>query len=168
MKIQIKFIPNIVILFVTAMLVSACSESFFFTGESHLVNQVLSANSDLIENPQSSAAKVISVKNDRSLPAGMVAFDGIIFVASTEPIPDRWHLAGWRIGSQSQATDDDQVPPDCTLYPHLGVEDQWIGICFGYILVPKDGASHIAVMHTPPDGTTILVQVAPQPDSEGP
>ncbi len=168
MKIQIKFIPNIVILFVAAMLVSACSESFFVTGVSQPANQVLSANSDLIENPQSSASKVISVKNDRSLPAGMVAFDGLVFVASTEPIPDRWQLAGWRIGSQSQATDDDQVPPDCTLYPHLGVEDQWIGSCFGYILVPKDGASHIAVMHTPPDGTTILVQVAPQPDSEGP
>ena len=168
MKIQIKFIPNIVILFVAAMLVSACSESFFVTGVSQPANQVLSANSDLIENPQSSASKVISVKDDRSLPAGMVAFDGLVFVASTEPIPDRWQLAGWRIGSQSQATDDDQVPPDCTLYPHLGVEGQWIGSCFGYILVPKDGANHIAVMHTPPDGTTILVQVAPQPDSEGP
>jgi len=167
-KIQIKFIPNIVTLFVAAMLVSACSDSFFVTDKSQPVNQAISANSNLINNPQSSASKVISVKDDQPLPAGMVAFDGIVFVASTEPIPDRWQLAGWRIGSQSQATDNDQVPPDCTLYPHLGVEDQWIGSCYGYTFVPKDGASHIVVMHTPPDGTTTLVQVAPQPDSEGP
>ena len=168
MKILIKLITNIIILFAAAMLASACSETFFGTDESQLSGQVFSDNSNLVYNPQSSASKVISVKNDRSLPAGMVAFDGLVFVASTEPIPDRWQLAGWKIGSQSQATDNDQVPSDCTLYPHLGVENQWIGSCYGYTFVPKDGASHIAVMHTPPDGATILVQVAPQPDSEGP
>ena len=168
MKILIKLILNIVILIAAAILTSACSETFFGTDESQPSDQVFSANSNLVYNPQSSTSKEISAKDDRPLPAGMVAFDGIVFVASTEPIPDRWQLAGWRIGSKSQAADNDQVPPDCTLYPHLGVEDQWIGSCSGYIFVPEDGASHIAVMHTPPDGTTILVQVAPQPDSEGP
>jgi hypothetical protein len=167
-KFQIKLLLNILILIFALPLVSACSASFLATEKNQPVNQTVSSGSAQVGNPQSPASKVISVKDDRSLPAGMVAFDGIVFVASTKPVPDRWQLAGWRIGSQSQATVDDQVPPDCTLYPHLGVEDQWIGSCFGYILVPKDGASHIAVMHTPPDGTTILVQVAPQPDSEGP
>ena len=168
MKFLIKLISTIVILFSTAVLASACSDTFFGTDESQPSDQVFSANSNLVYDPQSSTSKTISAKDDRPLPVGMVAFDGIIFVASTEPILDRWQLAGWRIGSQSQATDNDQVPRDCTLYPHLGVEDQWIGSCYGYTFVPEDGASHIAVMHTPPDGTTILVQVAPQPDSEGP
>jgi hypothetical protein len=167
-KILIKLIPIIIILLAPAILASSCSETFFGTDESQSSEQGFSANSNLIYNPQSSTTKLIPVKDDRPLPAGMVAFDGIVFVASSEPILDRWQLAGWRIGSQSQATDNDQVPRDCTLYPHLGVEDQWIGSCYGYTYVPEDGASHIAVMHTPPDGTTILVQVAPQPDSEGP
>jgi hypothetical protein len=167
-KILIKLIPKIIILFAAAILASACSETFFGIDESQPADQVFSANSNLIYNPQSSASKVISVKDDRSLPAGMVAFNGKVFVASIEPILDRWQLAGWKIGSQSQATDNDQVPSDCTLYPHLGVEDQWIGSCYGYTFVPEDGARHIAVMHTPPDGATILVQVAPQPDSERP
>jgi hypothetical protein len=149
-------------------LASACSETLIGSDESQPPGQVFSASSNLDYNPQSSTSKVISATDERPLPAGMVAFDGIVFVASTDLIPDRWKLAGWKIGSQSQATDNDQVPSDCTLYPHLGVEDQWIGSCYGYTFVPEDGASHIAVMHTPPDGTTILVQVAPQPDSEGP
>ena len=167
MKILIKLIPNI-ILFAVVILTSACSETFFVTDESQPSGQVFSASSNLIYNAQSSTSKAISDKDDRLLPAGMVAFDGTVFVASIEPNLDRWQLAGWKIGSQSQATDKDQVPSDCTLYPHLGVEDQWIGSCFGYTYVPEDGARHIAVMHTPPDGTPILVQVAPQPDSEGP
>jgi hypothetical protein len=164
----IKLIPNIFILLTAAILASACSETLIGTDESQPPGQVFSASSNLDYNPQSSTSKVISATDERPLPAGMVAFDGIVFVASTDLIPDRWKLAGWKIGSQSQATDNDQVPSDCTLYPHLGVEDQWIGSCYGYTFVPEDGASHIAVMHTPPDGTTILVQVAPQPDSEGP
>ncbi|MES0360107.1 MAG: hypothetical protein ABUK20_04265 [Anaerolineales bacterium] len=168
MKNLIKLIPNIFILLTAAILASACSETLIGTDESQPPGQVFSASSNLDYNPQSSTSKVISATDERPLPAGMVAFDGIVFVASTDLIPDRWKLAGWKIGSQSQATDNDQVPSDCTLYPHLGVEDQWIGSCYGYTFVPEDGASHIAVMHTPPDGTTILVQVAPQPDSEGP
>jgi hypothetical protein len=167
-KFQIKLLLNILILLFALPLVSACSASFLATEENQPVNQNVSSGSVQGGNPQSPAPKVISVRDDQPLPEGMVAFDGIVFVASTEPIPARWHSAGWRIGNQSQATDDDQVPSDCTLYPHLGVEDQWIGRCHGYTFVPKNGASHIAVIHTNPDGVTILVQVAPQPDSEGP
>jgi hypothetical protein len=129
---------------------------------------VISGGSHIIGKDESPGSKVISIREDQPLPAGMVTFDGIVFVASTEPVTDRWQLAGWKIGSKSQATDNDQVPPDCTLYPHLGVENQWIGSCRGFTFVPQDGASHIAVMHTNSQGNTILVQVAPQPDSEGP
>ena len=32
----------------------------------------------------------------------------------------------------------------------------------------REGANHIAVMHTQPDGTTIMVQVAPPPAADEP
>ena len=102
--------------------------------------------------------------NESFIPQGMLTFEGSVFVASTNPSPGRWKLAGWQIASRSMTIADNQVPFDCTLYPHEGVEDQWIGSCTGNTLIPKDGASHIAVMHTPPDGNTILIQVAPTPD----
>lgn len=98
------------------------------------------------------------------IPQGMITFEGNVFVASTNPLPGRWQLAGWQIASRSITIEENQVPIDCTLYPHEGVEDQWIGSCSGNTLIPEDGASHIAVMHTPTDGNTIMVQVAPTPD----
>jgi hypothetical protein len=102
--------------------------------------------------------------NNSFIPQGMLTFEGSVFVASTNPSPGRWQLAGWQIASRSMAISDNQVLSDCTLYPHIGVEDQWIGSCAGNTLIPEDGASHIAVMHTPPNGNTVLVQVAPTPD----
>lgn len=101
----------------------------------------------------------------RHIPQGMVSFEGSVFVASTKPSPELWELAGWHIAKNSMKVAEAQVPGDCTLYPHEGVEDQWIGICIGNTLIPQDGASHIQVMHTPPDGNTIAVQVAPTPDN---
>ena len=103
--------------------------------------------------------------NQKSIIAhGMLSFEGRVFVASTKPAPGLWQSAGWQIARNSMTIADDQIPVDCTLYPHKGVEDQWIGSCTGNTLIPKDGASHIQVMHTPPDGKTILVQVAPTPE----
>lgn len=116
----------------------------------------------------SESVEVNHSKVDQSFQDGMVVFDGSVFVASTEPFKDLWQLAGWKIGNHNQATDDDQVPTDCTLYPHQGVEDQWIGSCQGHTFVPRNGASHIAVIHTNSDGETTLVQVAPQPEMTGP
>jgi hypothetical protein len=108
---------------------------------------------------------VRSSTNQKSILAqGMLSFNGSVFVASTKPTPGLWQSAGWQIARNSMTIADDQVPVDCTLYPHEGVEDQWIGSCKGNTLIPKDGASHIQVMHTPPDGKTILVQVAPTPE----
>ncbi len=109
--------------------------------------------------------KSISELNNKSLnPQGMLSFEGSVFVASTKPTTALWQQAGWQIAKNSTIVADNQVPVDCTLYPHDGVEDQWIGSCTGSTLIPSDGASHIAVMHTPPGGDTILVQVAPTPD----
>ena len=107
----------------------------------------------------------IAELNNKSLnPQGMLSFEGSVFVASTKPSTALWQLAGWQIAKNSITVADNPVPVDCTLYPHEGVEDQWIGSCTGSTLIPSDGASHIAVMHTPPGGNTILVQVAPTPD----
>ena len=96
-------------------------------------------------------------------PQNMVAFEGTVFVASIQIVAERWKMAGWRVGDQPLNTENQEPPSDCTLYPHYGVENQWVGSCSGYILVPSDGARHIDVMLTTDDGSTTLVQVAPPP-----
>jgi hypothetical protein len=93
----------------------------------------------------------------------LVSFEGSVFVAITKPDNILWLSAGWQIAGQPVAGDQDSVPADCTLYPHKGVDDQWIGSCSGKTYIPRAGANHIAVMHTRPDGTTKMVQVAPPP-----
>jgi hypothetical protein len=122
-----------------------------------------SSNSDDFAQPGASPAE-LSVNSNHSSPDGMVVFDGAIFVASAQLITERWQAAGWRISDQPINTDTQQLPADCTLYPHQGVEDQWVGTCNGYVLIPRDGASHISVMHTAKDGTKTMVQIAPPPD----
>lgn len=112
---------------------------------------------------QSSAASRMQAKSDN-----LLAFEGRVFVASTKPENNLWQSAGWQIAVQPVAGGDESVPADCTLYPHQGVDDQWIGSCTGYTYIPRDGANHIAVMHTQPDGTTIMVQVAPPPAADEP
>jgi hypothetical protein len=95
----------------------------------------------------------------------MQAFNGTIFVASTELVYDLWKIAGWQISNTPLDTDNQNIPLDCTLYPHEGVTNQWIGGCSGQILIPSGGAKHIAVMITHDDGSTIVVQVAPPPSN---
>ena len=132
-----KHIPLKLIVSIMLLIISACSSSQVSRGSS----------------------------NQKPLLAeGMLSFEGSIFVATSQPSPGLWQSAGWQIARNPIAVVDDQIPADCTLYPHAGVEDQWIGSCSGYTLIPKEGASHIQVMHTPPDGEAILVQVAPTPD----
>lgn len=101
-----------------------------------------------------------------SIPEDMVAFEGTIFVASDELVTERWKMAGWRIADQPLDTEIQEPPPDCTLYPHLGVEDQWVGSCSGYVLVPRDGAQHIDVILFNSDGSTSSFQVAPEPNND--
>lgn len=100
-----------------------------------------------------------------SIPQDMVAFEGTIFVASDELVTERWKVAGWRIADQPLDTEIQEPPPDCTLYPHLGVENQWVGSCSGYVLIPRDGAQHIDVILLNADGSTSSVQVAPEPNN---
>jgi len=143
-----KTLTTILILIAVSLVASACSDS----------GQLISGVRD--QNKSAFA--------DQSTPEGMLAFEGRVFVASTKPVNARWHLAGWQVADQPVVGEEDSVPTDCTLYPHQGVDDQWIGSCSGNTFIPRDGANHIAVMHTQPDGTTKLVQVAPPPVASEP
>ena len=110
----------------------------------------------------------IPASNDSSTPDGMVAFEGKVFVALTAPATSRWQDAGWRVGDQPVNTDIQQAPLDCSVNPHSGVQDQWVGGCQGYVLIPQDGAQHIAVMIIKPDGSSTMVQIAPPPGDATP
>ena len=143
-----KTLTTILILIAVSLIASACSDS----------GQLISGIRDQNKSPFT----------DQSTPEDMLAFEGRVFVASTNPVNTRWQLAGWQIAVQPIAGDEESIPADCTLYPHLGVDDQWIGSCAGYTFIPRDGAHHIAVMHTQPDGTKQLVQVAPPPVANAP
>ena len=166
MQLQIKLPPIIGIIILSMLMGTACSSNMLNSEGEQTNNQVTSVR--ITQEISSALSEVINVKADRSPSASMVAFEGSVFVASTKPIVDHWYRAGWQITRQSLAVEIDQVPVDCTLYRHLGVEEQWIGSCSGYVLIPRDGASHIAVMHTQLDGSSNLVQIAPSPDSHGP
>ena len=115
-----------------------------------------------------SSVQDIPASNDSPTPDGMVAFEGTVYVALTEPAVSRWQSAGWSIAEQPLDTGAEQAPLDCSLYPHSGVQNQWIGGCRGYVLIPHDGAQHIAVMVTNPDGSSTMVQIAPPPGGTAP
>lgn len=95
----------------------------------------------------------------------MVALEGEVFVTTTELVGDLWRMSGWNLSDAPIDTDQSSTPLDCTLYPHAGVEGQWVGGCRGYVLIPKNGAKHIAVVVTAPDGSTQMIQVAPDTNS---
>ena len=103
-----------------------------------------------------------------SAPNEMVTFQGTVFVATSDLIPQLWQEAGWRISDQPIDTDAGEVPVDCSLHPHAGVVDQWVGSCAGTVRVPKYGAQHIAAMVTAEDGTVTMIQVAPDPGNSAP
>jgi len=157
MNTTLKKLVILSIFIVLSLFGSACSDSNRLIGNRNIQDSDPFAGSDTIEGLA-----------DRFLPEGMLAFEGSVFVASTKPSNNRWYLAGWQIAVKPLILEDDSIPADCTLYPHQGVDDQWIGSCTGYTIIPRDGANHIAVMHTQPDGTTTLVQVAPPPDTNEP
>ncbi len=156
-------IGSIVIL---AIVLSACSpaKTTAVPNQNNKQDTIIAKSGDI--SIQSNFDEIDSEVN-KPLLEDMVAFEGSVFVASTKPEVSLWIQAGWQIARKSLTFEVDQVPVDCTLYKHLGVEDQWIGSCSGYILIPRDGANHIAVMHTQPDGTSKIVQVSPPPGSNG-
>ena len=138
-----KLLLSTFILLILSLISSACSDS------SMVIGRRKNANSALVSAQLKSG--------------NLLIFEGEVFVASTRPEKNRWQSAGWQISEQFVTGGDELVPANCTLYPHQGVDDQWIGSCSGYTYIPRDGARHIAVMHTQPDGTTKMVQVAPPP-----
>jgi hypothetical protein len=127
------------------------------------ISLLISACTDGLLSTSTRSDRNIPQLNSQTTSADMVAFEGKVFVASTKPETTLWKAAGWQVAGQPFTGDENAVPPDCTLYPHQGVDDQWIGSCSGYTSIPRQGAVHIAVMYTKPDGTTDLVQVAPPP-----
>lgn len=117
--------------------------------------------------PDSSSAPADVLASAAGLPSsprdGMVAFEGSVFVATTELVTALWQAAGWSIAEEPVSVDPADLPVDCTLHPHAGVANQWFGRCRGYILIPQSGARDIAVMVTDEAGATTMVQVAPPP-----
>lgn len=107
------------------------------------------------------------VKNNipSSPPQNMAAFEGEVFVTTTDVVADLWRMSGWNISDTPLNTDQNPTPLDCTLYPHAGVEGQWVGGCRGYVLIPRNGAEHIAAVVISPDGSTQTIQVAPDPNN---
>ena len=128
-----------------------------------VISMIISACSDSSLNASRGKDQNTGRANSGTVAGDLLAFEGRVFVASTKPENNLWQSAGWQISTQPVAGDGKSVPADCTLYPHQGVDDQWIGSCTGYTYIPRDGAHHIAVMHTQPDGTTRMIQVAPPP-----
>jgi hypothetical protein len=102
-----------------------------------------------------------SVNDPGAALAGVVSFDGTVFVASTQMVVDAWYASGWKISDQPLDTDLGPAPIDCTLYPHVGVSNQWVGGCAGHVQIPRFGAENIAVIFTNQDGVTEMIQVAP-------
>jgi hypothetical protein len=158
MHIKIK----IILLSLTSIiLLSACSQ---FDSDSEIA--LAFTDQSYAKSDPSSEALVVgqtadenASNNDSS--SDMVAFNGVVFVATIDLDKYLWQIAGWRISEQYLDTENKDIPQDCTLYPHHGVSDQWVGSCSGYILVPRHGAKHIAVMVTDEKGSTNMVQVAP-------
>jgi len=162
---KIIFIP--VLLFILS-LSSACSP-VQISSASILTDAAQVPDSASSINPAEEAGAPISSKSQSSsnpsqIPQGMAEFEGQVFVATTDLVAELWKSSGWAISDQPLDTNKQDIPEDCTLYPHSGVKNQWVGSCSGYILIPRSGAQHIAVMLTAPDGSTTMVQVAPAPD----
>lgn len=148
------FKRSILLICATFLLLSACAPS----------NDSANSTDEVSFTDSASAAEQQGqVPSDE-----MVTFQGTVFVATSDLIQQLWQDAGWRISDQPVDTDAGDVAVDCTLHPHLGVVDQWVGSCAGNVQVPKYGAQHIAVMVTAGDGSVTMIQVAPDPGNSAP
>ena len=148
----------------TCIIISACSQSPYAQDTNSEEMQTDYQLQPVIQSPLNLGES--SVEVDHSVPDAMRVFEGEVFVASTKPKTGLWKSAGWRIAKHPHSADGVEVPSDCTLYPHKGVENQWIGNCSGFIYIPIEGAKHIAVILTHPDGNTTHIQVSPIPDQQ--
>jgi hypothetical protein len=158
---QRTFVP---LFLITVLLFSACSP-LVGAGSTSLVESGLGGNDERIfqqtEDPLLSSP-------DGAAAQDMVTFRGTVFVATSGIVESLWKLADWRISDQPVDTDEKDLPVDCTLRPHAGVVNQWVGRCAGDILIPKEGAQHIAVMLTDENGRVSMIQVAPDPGDSQP
>jgi hypothetical protein len=150
------FVP---LFLITLLLFSACSP-LAGAGSTSLVDSGLSASDERIS--QETEEPPLSAPDDSAV-QDMVAFRGTVFVATSGIVESLWKLADWHISDQPVDTDETDLPADCTLRPHAGVVNQWVGSCAGDILIPKEGAQHIAVMLTDENGQVTMIQVAPNP-----
>lgn len=121
-------------------------------------------NRSTSEDDVGSSSRSQSSSDTSKMSREMAEFEGQVFVATTDLVEELWESSGWAISNQPLDTDTQDLPEDCTLHPHSGVKDQWVGSCSGYVLIPRSGAKHIAVMLTSLDGSTTMVQIAPPPD----
>jgi hypothetical protein len=108
-----------------------------------------------LETERSSASDYSSEQEN------ITVLEGDIFVSTTEILPELWGSTGWRIANKSWDTGEQDLPADCTLYPHSGAAGQWVGRCRGEVKIPAAGAANIAVMIAGPDGNLTMMQVAP-------
>lgn len=161
LRIQRAFLP---LFLISLLLFSACSP-LAGAGSSSLVETGMSANDEGTVQDSPGAA---SLSTDDAAAQDMITFHGTVFVATSSIIESLWRLADWRISNQPIDTDEKDLPVDCSLHPHAGVADQWVGSCAGEVLVPKAGAQHIAVMLTDENGQVTMIQVAPDPGGSGP
>lgn len=162
MHIKIKII---LLSLISIILLSACGQfnsdseiALAFTDQSYAKSD---PSSEVSVAGQTADQNLDENASNNSSSSDMVAFNGVVFVATIDLDEYLWQIAGWRISEQYLDTENKDIPQDCTLYPHHGVSDQWVGSCSGYILVPRHGAKHIAVMVTDEKGSTNMVQVAP-------
>jgi len=161
------------IFLVTLILLSACST--FSDGSSqssgdgaNFTSSVAAAAEEQEEIQPGGELQQTGEASSPSSNTEIVSFRGSVFVAASMLVPDLWQPAGWRVSNQPVDTDSVDLPADCTLYPHLGVVNQWVGRCNGNVLVPKNGADHIAVMVTDENGENTMYQVAPDPGNNQP
>lgn len=148
------------------LLLAACSSPSESSMDSN--PNLLSANGSAAA---AEASKALYPSPDNNLDSGqdeMVAFRGTVFVATSQMVNGLWQTAGWQISEQPIDTDANEVPSDCTLYPHAGVVGQWVGRCRGKVSVPRKGAEHIAVMVTDENGNVSMIQIAPPSEEGGP
>jgi len=158
--IKLYFLTSIIII-----LLSACGQpipdsptAYASEEKEAFVSNNIDAEVDIDSEAQVKDEESISPYENSS---DMVPFEGLVFVATTELDEYLWQIAGWQVSNQTIDTNNSDIPQDCTLYPHHGVSNQWIGSCAGYILIPRNGAKDIAVMITDVNGSTDLIQVAP-------
>jgi hypothetical protein len=161
------------IFLVTLILLSACSTlsdgSSQSSGDSaNFTSSAAAAAEEQEEIQPGGESQQTGEASTPSRNAEIVSFRGSVFVAASTMVPDLWQAAGWRVSDQPVDTDSADLPADCTMYPHLGVVNQWVGRCDGNVLIPKNGAEHIAVMVTDENGTNTMYQVAPDPGNNQP